>query len=94
MNLDNIRRRQERAIEFVTGRTGFNTSPDDPKRCLAATYIVVMNDVPALMLAVERLSSQATNLAKALREVYNDEAPNMLEWQLDEVIRKAANGEH
>lgn len=94
MNLDSIRRRHTRAIEFVTGRTGFNTSPDDPKRCLRATYVIVMNDVPALMQTVERLSSQATNLANALREVYNDEAPNMPEWQLDEVIRKAANGEH
>ena len=64
--LENVRRRQERAIRYVTGRTGY--AHDDPDKCMRATYTIVMNDVPAMAMAIEELLGYVTNLTNALRE--------------------------
>lgn len=52
-SIESVRRRQERAIRYVTGRTGY--ARDDPDKCMRATYVIVMNDVPALLTEIEWL---------------------------------------
>lgn len=56
LDLDNVRRRLERALEFVS-----EAAPDgvrDPHKTRRAAYILAVNDAPALVAEIERLRAE------------------------------------
>lgn len=89
-NKNSVRLRQARAIKYVMGET--NYAKDDPEKCLRATYVLVMNDIPALLQTLERAEGYIENLVRALRGAYNDEAPTMRPEQLEQHIRNIMEG--
>lgn len=66
LDLDAIRRRLERALDYVS-----EAIPDgsrDPRRTRRAAYILVTTDVPALLAEVAKLTRERDSLARELAE--------------------------
>ncbi len=65
LDLDTIRRRLERALEFVSGE-----APDgvrDSHKTRRAAYILAVNDAPALIAEIERLRAENAEHRRTIR---------------------------